>query len=138
MNKTPLTTINGITIYKRTITSLPYNAALRDRARRLRKQGIFTEVIFWKQVHKGLFHNIDFDRQRIIGNYIVDFYVKHLGLIIEIDGASHNDKMKYDEKRERYLKSLGLYIHRIPDKRVKYDLGNVMPELESLLIELFS
>ncbi|MBP1163359.1 very-short-patch-repair endonuclease [Chryseobacterium sp. PvR013] len=38
------------------------------------------------------FHTIDFDRQRIIGNYIVDFYVKTLGLIIEIDGSSHDEK----------------------------------------------
>ena len=43
-------------------------------------------------INRKQFYAIDFDRQRIIGNYIVDFYVKALGLIIEIDGSSHNDK----------------------------------------------
>lgn len=47
-----------------------------------------------------MFWKIDFDRQRIIGNYIVDFYVKTLGLVIEIDGSSHENKEEYDQKRE--------------------------------------
>ena len=101
--------------------------------RLLHKVGFLSEVIFWLQVHKGVFWKIDFDRQRIIGNYIVDFYVKTLGLIIEIDGSSHIDKEEYDEKRENYLKSLGLRIFRIPDLRVRYDIENVMCQLENYI-----
>lgn len=83
-------------IYRNFIENLPYNIKLKSRARALRKAGVMSEVIFWMQVHKGMFWKIDFDRQRIIGNYIVDFYVKTLGLIIEVDGSSHNDKEDYD------------------------------------------
>jgi len=54
------------------------------------------------------FHRIDFDRQRVIGNFIVDFYVKALGLVIEIDGSSHIGKEDYDKQRQNYLESLGL------------------------------
>lgn len=57
------------------------------------------EVLFWIQVTKSRFHKIDFDRQRIIGNFIVDFHVKKLGLVIEIDGSSHDHKIEYDKKR---------------------------------------
>jgi very-short-patch-repair endonuclease len=64
-------------------------------------------VLFWQQVHKGIFHKIDFDRQRIIGHYIVDFYVKALGLIIEIDGVSHDHKASYDSEKQAYLENLG-------------------------------
>ena len=84
-----------------------------------------------------MFWKIDFDRQRIIGNYIVDFYVKTLGLVIEIDGSSHNDKEVYDQKREDYLISLGLRVYKISDLRVKHDLNNVMIELEKYIIEEF-
>ncbi|WP_369596824.1 endonuclease domain-containing protein [Flavobacterium sp. FPG59] len=77
---------------------------------------------------------IDFDRQRIIGNYIVDFYVKTLGLVIEIDGSSHENKEEYDKKREEYLLSLGLKVYRISDSRIKHDLNNVMNELEQYII----
>jgi len=34
----------------------------------------------------------DFDRQRPIGNYIVDFYCKDLNLALEVDGITHLDE----------------------------------------------
>nr|WP_314897068.1 endonuclease domain-containing protein [uncultured Flavobacterium sp.] len=80
---------------------------------------------------------IDFDRQRIIGNFIVDFYVKTLGLVVEIDGSSHNNKEKYDQKREDYLISLGLKVYKISDLKVKHDLKNVMMELEKYIVVEF-
>ena len=92
MEKEVLTTINDITIYRKVTQNLPYNSALLNRAKKLRKAGVLSEVVFWRQVRSKSFSGIDFDRQRIIGNYIVDFYVKSLGLVIEIDGSSHNEK----------------------------------------------
>ena len=91
-NREIIAFINNQPIFSNYIKNLPCNIQLKSRARALRKAGVLSEVIFWLQVHKGMFWKIDFDRQRIIGNYIVDFYIKTLGLIIEIDGASHNDK----------------------------------------------
>jgi very-short-patch-repair endonuclease len=129
--------INGLPIYRNFIENLPCNLKLKPRARALHKAGVLSEVIFWLQIHKGIFWKIDFDRQRIIGNYIVDFYVKTLGLVIEIDGASHNDKEDYDQKRERYLISLGLRVYKISDLRVKHDLNNVMMELEKYFVDEF-
>ena len=94
-----LTHIGDIPILKSNIPSLPFNSHLKKLLPEKRKAGILCEVLFWKQVHRRKFHGIDFDRQRIIGNYIVDFYVKSLGLVIEIDGWSHDVKKEYDEKR---------------------------------------
>lgn len=100
-----------------------------------RKAGILSEVLFCQQVLKGHFHNIDFDRQRIIGSFIVDFYVKTLGLVVEIDGISHDDKIEYDAKRQEYLESLGLRVYRISDADVKNILGDVMSKLEFYIIQ---
>ena len=127
--------INNNPIRRNFIENLPYNSKLKDRSKALRKAGVMSEVIFWKQVHKGNFWKIDFDRQRIIGNCIVDFYVKNLGLVIEIDGSSHNEKEEYDEMREKYLRTLDLRVFKISDLRVKHDLDNVMKELENYIIE---
>ena len=87
-DKTILTTINNVAIARNFVENLPCNISLKRLAKEKRQAGILSEVLFWKQVHKGIFYQIDFDRQRIIGNYIVDFYVKTLGLIIEIDGTA--------------------------------------------------
>ena len=138
MEKKTLTYIQGIEIFRRKIELLPKNKDLLSRSRSLRKGYVLSEVVFWKQVRNKEFHQIDFDRQKIIGNYIVDFYIKSLGVVIEIDGSSHNDKEDYDNKRQLFLESLDLVFYRISDYRIKNDLINVMKELEDFIIEKFS
>ena len=138
MEKKTLTNIKGIEIYRRKIDLLPKNKELLARSRSLRKGYILSEVIFWKAVRNKNFFEIDFDRQRIIGNYIVDFYIKSLGVVIEIDGSSHNDKEEYDENRQQFLESLNLKVYKISDFRIKNDFANVMKELEDYIIVHFS
>ena len=133
-----LTYINSTAIYRNFRNDLPANHDLKYRARALRKAGNLPEVIFWQQVHKRKFHKIDFDRQRIIGNYIVDFYVKTLSLIIEIDGSSHDNKKEYDGRRENYLKELGLSLYRINANDVRHDVDRVMRKLEIYVMEKHS
>ena len=134
VDKKILTTINSKPIYRNFVENLPYNSNLNQLAKNKRKAGILSEVLFWQQVHKGVFHKIDFDRQRIIGNFIVDFYVKTLGLVIEIDGSSHDNKVEYDAARQAYLENLGLKVYRITDIDVKKRLGIVMSELENYIV----
>ena len=133
-----LTYINEVPIKRNAIERMPANSKLKERARTLRKAGNYQEVVFWQQVNKGKFYKIDFDRQRIIGNYIVDFYVKTLGLVVEIDGESHNYKEEYDEIRDGYLLNLGLKIFKITNFRVLNDIENVLKELEIFIIENYS
>ncbi|WP_408625764.1 HsdR family type I site-specific deoxyribonuclease [Cyclonatronum proteinivorum] len=109
--------------------SLPYNPNLKEKARELRKSGNLSEVLFWKRVKNKQFKGYDFDRQKIIGNYIVDFYCSNCQVVIEIDGSSHNDKQAYDAKRDAYLESLGLTIIRIPVQDVMKRLDAVMEML---------
>ncbi len=133
--KETVTVINNIAIKRNFVENLPHNSSLSQLAKDKRKAGILSEVLFWQQVHKGHFHHIDFDRQRVIGNYIVDFYVKTLGLVVEIDGHSHDTKADYDAKRQAYLESFGLRVYRIKDGDVKMQLGKVMDELEKYIIQ---
>ena len=130
--------INNIPVYKRYTPNLPYNPNLKLRARELRKAGVLSEVLFWLAVHQGNFWGIDFDRQRVIGNYIVDFYVKSLSLVIEIDGSSHEGKEVYDMERQTFLESFGLKVFRIEDYRVKNDFDGVMKELENFIVKEYA
>ena len=109
--------------------SLPYNPKLKERARKLRKAGNLSEVLFWKEVKNKQFKGFDFDRQKIIGNYIVDFYCTNCNVVIEIDGSSHDNKQEYDAKRDAYLESLGLTVIHITDVDVKKNLSGVMEML---------
>ena len=135
---TPLTIIHNKTIYKQFIENLPHNSKLNQRAKDKRKEGILSEVLFWQQVHKNKFHHIDFDRQTIIGHYIVDFYVKSLGLVIEIDGSSHDNKQEYDQERQTFLEALGLKVFRCTDKDVETNIKTVLSNLEDFIIKAYS
>lgn len=105
---------------------LPYNPALKERARKLRKAKNLPEVVFWKQVKGKRFLGLDFDRQKVIGNYIVDFYCKSLGVIVEIDGSSHDHKQEYDQRRDDYLTGLGLKIIHITVRELMRNLNGVL------------
>ena len=83
--------------------ALPFNPALKARARELRRAGNLAEVLLWNQLKKSQLSGLDFDRQKIIGNYIVDFYCAERQVVIEVDGASHEDKAGYDAQRDAFL-----------------------------------
>ncbi|MCX8034959.1 MAG: endonuclease domain-containing protein [Candidatus Dojkabacteria bacterium] len=109
---------------------LPFDLELKETAKELRKAGNLSEVLLWNQIKNKKFLGLDFDRQKIIGNYIVDFYCKDLGVVIEIDGASHDEKVEYDRKRDKYLESLGLKVIHILDTDVKNNLQGVIEFLK--------
>lgn len=108
---------------------LPYNPKLKEKARELRQAGNLSEVLFWNQVKNKQFKGFDFDRQKIIGNYIVDFYCSNCQVVVEIDGSTHNDKVDYDQQRDNYIVSLGLTVIHIPVNDVMFKLGKVMEML---------
>jgi len=106
--------------------SLSYNPELKQKAIELRKANNLSEVLLWLQIKNKKFKGLDFDRQKIIGNYIVDFYCADKKLIIEIDGVSHNEKVEYDTERDAFLKGLGLNIVHLLDKDIKKDIQLVL------------
>ncbi|OGQ99763.1 MAG: DNA methylase [Deltaproteobacteria bacterium RIFOXYA12_FULL_61_11] len=115
--------------------SLPFNPQLKERAKALRRAGNLSEVLLWNQLKRGQFEGLDFDRQKIIGNYIVDFYCAEKNAVIEVDGSSHDDKAEYDAQRDAFLTGLGLHVIHILDKDVKQDIAAVM---DLLMQQLFS
>ncbi|MCC7160722.1 DUF559 domain-containing protein [Candidatus Nomurabacteria bacterium] len=104
---------------------IPKNKLLTNRAKELRKAGNLPEVIFWQTFKDKNKLGFDIDRQVIIGNYIVDFFIPELGLVFEIDGSSHDNKIEYDAERDAFMKDLNLEIIRILDIDVKKNMGNV-------------
>ena len=72
-----------------------------------------------------------FTKQKIIFNYILDFYCSELLLAIEIDGLGHNQKLDYDKTRDDFLKSIGITIIRIKNHDVLNNLDGVKAFLEN-------
>jgi very-short-patch-repair endonuclease len=106
--------------------ALPYNPRLRERARALRKAGMLHEVLLWNELKSNKLNGLDFDRQKIIGNYIVDFYCAEKGVALEVDGSSHNEKQIEDSIRDQFLQSLGLVVIRLQVRDVFRNMVGVI------------
>ena len=109
---------------------LPYRTDLKEKARALRKDMTLSEVLMWNELKQGKMCGMDFDRQRPILNYIVDFYCKDLMLAIEIDGSSHDEIIEQDDKRQKEIEALGVNFLRYTDLAVKTDITNVLRNIE--------
>jgi very-short-patch-repair endonuclease len=108
---------------------IPYNPKLKEIARKLRKQGILSEVLLWNELKKKKILGYDFHRQKPLDNYIVDFFCYELLLVIEIDGITHDYKQDNDKLRQEKLESYGLTFLRYQDIEVKKDLEAVLDHL---------
>ena len=111
---------------------LPQNANLKRRAKELRKAGNLSETLLWLQIKKWKINGLDFDRQVVIENYIVDFYCAEKRLVIEIDGESHDFKGDDDKKRDELLKGLGLTVIHIPNMDVKRNMDGVIQYIKQI------
>ena len=109
---------------------IPYNPELKELARRLRKNMALSEVLLWNELKQKQILGYDFDRQRPIGNYIVDFYCKELSLAIEIDGKTHFLRYDADEERQKALEKIGVNFLRFEDIKVKKDMLNILRVIE--------
>ena len=118
-------------------TIIPYNPKLKALASKLRKNMTLGEVLLWKRLRNKQMMGYDFDRQRPIDEYIVDFYCKDLMLAIEIDGGSHDHEEVYerDIKRQHRLESLGVSFLRFKEKRVREDMLSVCMAIEGWIAE---
>ena len=106
--------------------TLPCNSKLKKRARELRKAGSLPEALLWKEIKGKKINGLNFNRQTVIGNYIVDFFCPMTGLVIEIDDkGTHDFKGLYDERREEFLVSLGLTTLHVSAQDVLQDAHGV-------------
>ncbi len=115
--------------WKYNYSKLPKNPKLKSKAKELRKAGVLSEVLFWLAFKDKKLLGYDIDRQVIIGNYIVDFLIPELGLVLEIDGESHNYKGEYDLIRKNFLKSLHLEIVHFEDIAIKKAMDGVVGQV---------
>ena len=91
------------------------NKKLLESSRILRKDMTRHEKHLWYDFLRS--YPMHIYRQRIIENYIVDFYCPAAKLIIELDGSQHYTKsgMEYDEVRTEILEIYNLKVLRIPN-----------------------
>ncbi len=107
-----------------------YNKKLVSHSRALRKNMTPEEKKLWYQCLKRL--PLTVHRQKMIGNYIVDFYVAAKKTVIEIDGGQHFEtaNQEKDQQRDKALASLGITV-------LRYNNDDIRTRFEGVVQDIF-
>ena len=112
-----------------------HNPELVAYAKELRKNMTKEERRLWYEYLRE--HPARFQRQKILGRYIADFYSAKAKLVIELDGSQHyeNAGTQYDTDRTRYLEQFGITVIRIPNNAVNENLQGVCEYIDRIVEE---
>ncbi len=112
---------------------LIYNKNNINSAKTLRKNATPQENHLWYDFLRN--YEVRFQRQKAIGNYIVDFYCFSAKLVIEIDGSQHftDKEMVYDQQRTDYLEKLGLRVIRIRNRQINEEFRAVCEHIDGMV-----
>ena len=110
--------------------SLKYNGKHISLAKELRKNATPQENRLWYDFLRR--YPVRFQRQKAIGESIVDFYCHRAKLVIEIDGSQHfvTDGMEKDAERTAFLEGLGLRILRFSNRQVNEEFSSVCEHID--------
>ncbi len=105
------------------------NPKLTGLSKILRKNMTKEERHLWYDFLKQL--PVTVNRQKVIGNYIVDFYCADVKLVIELDGSQHFDSKgeAKDIVRDEYLKNLGLTVLRYSNLEIQRNFKGVCDDI---------
>lgn len=88
------------------------------RARDLRRRDTDAEARLWDALRAHRLGGWKWKRQVPWGPYFLDFLCVEAGLVVEVDGGQHSDRIAYDERRTAYLERAGLRVLRFWNSNV--------------------
>ncbi len=105
------------------------NSKLTGNAKALRKNMTKEGTHLWYDFLKTL--PITVNRQKVIGNYIVDFYIASSKLVIELDGSQHYEDIgiENDAKRDAFLNNLEIKVLRYSNLDINQRFENVCEDI---------
>ena len=109
------------------------NKKLVSFARGLRKNMTKEEKHLWYDFLKN--YDVKFNRQKVLGRYIADFYSAELKLVIELDGSQHYDPEAklYDEERTEFFKGYDIEVIRINNLEVTRTFRGVCLYIDTIV-----
>ena len=106
-----------------------YNKSYVPLAQQLRKEMTPEEKHLWYDFLKKLPCTVN--RQKNIGNFIVDFYIASKNIVIEIDGRQHDmpEHNEKDNERDFELSKLGIKVLRYTNKSINKNFSDVCDDI---------
>ena len=115
-----------------------HNKEIVPTAKMLRKNMTKEEKHLWYDFLRTYPNR--FIRQKIIGQYIVDFYCASANLVVELDGSGHytREGIEYDNQRTEFLEEYGLKVVRVPNTEINTNFREVCEYIDSIVKQSLS
>ena len=115
--------------------SIPKNKALLENAKELRKNMTRQERHLWYDFLRD--YPVKIYKQKIIGNYIADFYCHSALLVIELDGSQHYmaEGADKDRKRTEVLEEMGIDVIRFSNREIDENFNGVCEKIDLVIKE---
>lgn len=115
-----------------------HNPGLTQNARALRKDMTKEERRLWYDFLRS--YPVRFLRQKVIDNYVVDFYCHRARLVIELDGSQHYEEpgLLKDKIRTQTIENRNLTVIRIPNNEINQNFRGVCEYIDNIVIEALS
>ena len=115
-----------------------HNEQLVPFAKELRKNMTKEERHLWYDFLRS--YEFRFQRQKVLGQYIADFYCAEAKIVIELDGSQHYDpeERKRDQTRTEFLRQYGLTVLRIPNNEVSRNFTGVCEHIDTAVRQSLS
>ena len=109
-----------------------YKPHLTGPSRKLRKEMTDAERLIWRKIRCKQLNGCQFNRQKPIDKFIVDFYCCRAMLAVEIDGGQHyeEENMEKDNLRDARLKQLGIKVLRFTNLDVLNNIEGVIMKIQ--------
>ena len=113
--------------YKYNYASPDRYKMLKEFAKKNKQFQTDAESLIWRYIRNNQL-GVKFNRQYIIGDYIVYFVCLERKLIIEIDGGYHSEyeQIQKDEYRTERLKSMGFHVIRFTNEQLFTDIECIL------------
>lgn len=129
--KIPLPLAGGVRVG--TIAIVPnWNDRDTMRARELRHAATPAERALWKHLAKSQL-GVKFSRQMPVGPFFADFLCRSRGLIVEVDGHSHDVQPERDQARDAFLRGEGFRVLHFSNADVLGNADGVIETIRSAL-----
>lgn len=112
-----------------------HNPYLTENAKELRKNMTKEEKHLWYDFLRKF--PVRFLRQKVIDNYIADFYCSKAKLVIELDGSQHFEPegLQNDRIRTEKLNAYNLTVIHIPNNEIHKNFSGVCKYIETVVYE---
>ncbi|UKO99128.1 DUF559 domain-containing protein [Nostoc sp. UHCC 0870] len=99
----------------------------------MRREPTLAEEKLWQNLRSKQLLGLKFRRQHAIDRFIVDFYCREAGLVVEVDGEIHDYTQEEDAIRQEFLESLGLLVVRLRNEDILNAIDGALAKIVAML-----